>query len=279
MANDTSNSISALKDAISFLDDDSKGTYYYLVANAYAYYGETDSAIGFYNKAILAGGYELELIKDQYPHVYSKLDTNKLRAAIRKQAAKIDFETYNRYHQTIAIDQSFRNFFYRSSEYANPEKKNLIDSMYYRVDSNTFEFIKFVFARYGYPTFSKLGFAPYAFTAMLLHATAHSNEWGEFIFQKLDSLNRVCKFPDKSQILFFKDRQQLIRTGKAKYGLLGDKGRYLSIAEIDKVDSIRFKHNLLRVKEENAEVNQLPANYKPIPYPPNYFCLKKYHLN
>jgi hypothetical protein len=55
--------------------------------------------------------------------------------------------------------------------------------------------------------------------------------------------------------------------------------RFMVIEDINKADSIRFIYNQIRIKEEALPTDNVPAGYKPMPYPKNYFCLKKYHFD
>jgi hypothetical protein len=157
--------------------------------------------------------------------------------------------------------------------------KTLVNKVFYRADSTSFELIRFVLDKYGYPTYKKLGFPTSDLHVLIMHTTTYDNAWSNYILNKLEQLNATCDYPEKSQLLFLIDRQRIRQGKKSLAGLSGGSRRYFTIEDIKKVDSIRFSYNLLRLKDENYPGDSLPDNYQPQPYPANYFCGKKYRID
>ena len=278
--NDYKMSISVLKDAVSFLDADNIGDFYFEIAEAFKSNKEIDSSATYYTKAIQFG-YPASWIMERSPEIYKKMDSKKIKRYTQQLKEKIDFDLYDKFVQTLAIDQSFRNdILYPLSETSDKTlsayKKEIFDTLFSKIDDNTFEFVKWVLDNYQFPSSYKLGFYPKGFMRLIMHTTDKNNEQGKYLFSKLEGLNKQCNFPEKSKILFLKDRQYLYNNKKSLCGLMGH-GSQFEIEHIDDADSIRFSYNQIRLKEFFAN-DSLPKEYKPIPYPDNYFCLKKYHI-
>ncbi|HXS35581.1 MAG TPA: hypothetical protein VN721_02685 [Flavipsychrobacter sp.] len=282
--------ISALKDAISFLDSNRAGDYYFELGDYYSHTTDTDSAALYFTKAIKRG-YPLTWIKSGYPTIYSKIDSAKIQKYILDLKAKIDFDLYDKFVQINALDQAVRDgTLYPINDifHGTPEQKAFIDTMSIRVDSNTFEFVKQVLEKYKYPIAYNLGFYPSGFMGLLLHITAVDNARSRNLFAILEELNRTCNFPQKSIILFLKDRQKLYNEHNSCCGLFGGINRYSDIVDVNKADSIRLSYNQLRLKEETSRDDTTSIRnrselrskgYKPKPYPKKYFCIEKYHFD
>ena len=71
-------SISVLKDAISFLDADYIGDYYFEIAEEYKSNKDIDSAVAYYTKAIQFG-YPASWIMERSPEIYKKMDAKKIK--------------------------------------------------------------------------------------------------------------------------------------------------------------------------------------------------------
>lgn len=279
-----------LKDGISFLNTEQRsGEFYYLLGEAYSHDNKADSAAIYFTLAIKLG-YPLNWVKDGYPDIVQKIDPNKLELYAFDLRKKIDFDLYDRFVQALALDQATRNgTLYPENEIydGTPEKKAFIDTLTERVDSITSEFVNSILDKYGYPSADELGFYPSGIMGLILHITASDNEMSRKLFIKLSKLNEQCNFPQKSTILFLKDRQKYYKERKDCCGLIGSTERYQSIENINEADSIRFLYNQIRLKEEVSgndstsikNRQQLDARgYKPTPYPKNYFCNEKYHF-
>ena len=279
-------SISATRDAFSFLGPDLRPQFFDLLGGAYAYYKQFDSATKYYTIAVMQGGYDINIVKEKYPEVYQKMDTNKIKKVLTKTKEKIDLDLYSKFATTFAIDQSIRGGAVFPESYWQGKNTplcltNLIDSVSHNVDSVSFEFVKWVLDTYKFPDYNKLGFMPEGFVAMILHVTAYQNEkWDKYIYDKLTELHTSCNYVYKSQILFLKEREKLFNNLKTQVGGIGGKDRYANILYVNKADSIRLEYNMLRIKDEAKGFpgNTIPDGYKPIAYPKNFFCLKKYHL-
>jgi len=274
---DTTQYINTLKDAVSFLDTTQAGEYFPFIATAYASLKQYDSAILYYTRAV-EWGYDIDNIRNDMSHVYNLMDTNKLKRINLEQRAKTDFDLYSSFMQQGALDQFVRgDIFFPESGRASipPCKKSVLDTLITTVDDSTFEFVKYILENYQYPTQHQLGFFPMYFNVFLMHVTAEDNENSRYIFKKLEELNKTCNLPDKSRILFYKERQ-MWEHDKGYCGLWGGLNK---IENINKADSIRFLYNQVRLKEQVAGRKQiLPKEYNPTPYPKNYFCLKKYQI-
>jgi len=280
--------VSALKDGLTFLDKEQAGDFYYELAGDYVHLN-ADSAALYFTKAI-ERGYPANWIKGSYPDVYKKMDSDKIKQYTIANRSKIDFDVYDKFVKTLAIDQSVRDgtlFPENEIFHGTPEKRAFIDTLSLRVDSATFEFTMWVLNNYGFPSEHELGFYPSGFLGLLLHIAAQDNNHSKAVLQKLDELNAACKFPQKSTILFLKDRQKLYTTGKGYCGVAGY-NRYAAIEDVTKADSIRLANNQVRLQDEVFRSDSISVKnrtmlynkgYKPKPYPKNYFCLKKYHLD
>jgi hypothetical protein len=287
-SNDWPRAVSILKDGLSYLPPDIAGNYYYELASDYTHF-DTDSAITYFTKAITQG-YPEEWIKTSYPAIYLKMDSVEIKKYTAENRAKIDFALYNNFVSVLERDQFIRNEDYFPRRYLFDSAltiKKVIDTLYNKVDSSTFEFVKEVLEKYQYPTENKLQFYPSGFMVFLLHLTSVDDERSKYIIKKLDELNETCDLPRKSIILALIDRQKLYATGKSCCGVAGY-NRYASIADLTKVDSIRFSYNQIRLAEElsgsdSTSVKSLrelkSRGYKKRPYPKNYFCNEKYHFN
>lgn len=240
-SNDWPRAVSILKDGLSYLPPDIAGNYYYELASDYTHF-DTDSAITYFTKAITQG-YPEEWIKTSYPAIYLKMDSVEIKKYTAENRAKIDFALYNNFISVLERDQFIRNKDYFPRRYLFDSAltiKKVIDTLYNKVDSSTFEFVKEVLEKYQYPTENKLQFYPSGFMVFLLHLTAVDDERSKYIIKKLDELNETCDLSRKSIILALIDRQKLYATGKSCCGVAGY-NRYASIADLTKVDSIRFK--------------------------------------
>ncbi len=281
---DTLRSIEILKDAISFLGPSRQGEYYWEVAQSYSKLKQYDSSAAWYEKAI-EWGYDIESLKWYSPEVYRRMDTNRIKAITAEHRKKIDPVLYQRFEAQFQMDQVVRSGeFYTIDEKGDTlkgvKRKSLIDSIFQKVDDSTFRFLKWVFRKYEFPTFHELGFFPMGIMPMILHVTDYRNENATYIFNKLREFSNKCEF-QRSSLLFLMDRQKYNNDKKSYCGLIGAGQRFLNIEDISKADSIRFAYNQLRLKEEAAYWDgklKLPPDYKPRPYPKNYFCLKKYEI-
>jgi hypothetical protein len=157
--------------------------------------------------------------------------------------------------------------------------QNVIRSlMYRRIDSLNFLFLIDVIHKYGYPSYQKVGFYS-NFIYMVMHVAAYPDKMGTEILREIDSLVNSGDFVEKSNLLVFIDRNSLNSTGKTLAGTYGRK-RFELIKDIKSVDSIRFKYNMLRLKEdaEDGGDGPTPKGYVAIPYPAQYFCSSKYNI-
>ncbi len=277
--NDTNSNrgITTLKDAVSFLEPEKAADYYWILAQRFKKMKQYDSSIVWYEKAI-ESGHEVESIKRTENEIYRRMDTNKINKIILEQRKKINFDLYNMFVSQHAIDQAIRNEDLFPIDDASMRECiiHVLSSAYKTIDDSTFRFLKNVFENYGFPTFHKLGFFPAAINIMILHVTAYKNENATYVLQKLEEFNKYCDY-NKFDILMLKDRQMYINEKKNTAGLFGSGERYLYIKDVGKVDSIRFEYNCVRLKDEaDTWGGKLPDNYKPRPYPINYFCLEKY---
>ncbi len=272
-------SVEIMKDAITFLEPNRRYDYYYSVGDSYAYLNQFDSAVKYYRLAVSEGGYPLASVKEKYPGVYYKLDTNTLRNRLKKHTAEIDLVLFSRFSNTLLLDQAVRGFLVTEREFldTNAQKRELLNILFDRTDSNTFEFVRYVLERYKFPTFQRLHFYPNGFMGMILHMAAYNNEWSEYLYSRLAELNTQCEFPQKSQILFLRERYARRNGGITKAGVMVGDNRFMNVADITKADSIRLQHNMLRIQEERRPGEEVSKNYVPMPYPKNYFCLKKYN--
>ena len=282
--------ISILKDAITFLDSDQVDDYYYELGGYYNRLNNNDSARYYFTKAIQSG-YAASSIKRSYPAIFKTIDSNIILKYFISQKTKIDFSLYDKFVGALAVDQSVRDGTLFPEEdifHGAPIKIAFIDTLSRRVDSVNSEFILWFLEKYQFPNEYKLGFYPSGFIALLLHITAYDNKGSRALFSKLEYLNKTCNFPQKSIVLYLKDRQKLYKENKSCCGLTGyDAIRYTSIENVNIADSIRFTYNQIRLKEELTQNDTASKNtlnelirrgYKPVPYPNNYFCLKKYHF-
>lgn len=280
---DEQRSVDILMDAISFLEPDQKGEYYWEVAESYSHLKQYDSSAAWYEKAI-EWGYDLSSLIANAPAVYKRLDTARLNAIAYAHGRQADPALYRQFQYQIEMDQVVRD-----GEISTvPEhgekfrvihndsiKKRLID----KVDDSTARFVQWVLDKYGFPTYRQLNFYPHGLWVEILHVTAHRNASATHVLNRLTDLSNKCKFR-KSQVLFLKDRQKYLNEKKSYCGLVGAGDRYLYIEDVSKADSIRVVYNQLRLNEEAVSWNgKLPPGYKPRPYPKNYFCLKKYNID
>ncbi|MBS1584823.1 MAG: hypothetical protein JSS82_04695 [Bacteroidetes bacterium] len=280
---DEQRSVDILKDAISFLEPDQKGEYYWEIASSYKRLKQYDSSAAWYQKAI-DWGYDLSSLIWNAPEVYNRMDTNKLNTIAREHGRKADPVLYRQFMNQLKMDQVVRSGEIATAPENGDEpmvihndsiKQRLIE----KVDDSTARFVKWVLDKYGFPTYRQLNFYPRGFWVEILHVTAHRNANAARVLTKLTALSDECRFR-KSQVLFLKDRQKYYNDKKSYCGLTGPGDRYLYIEDISKADSIRLANNHVRLKEEATSWNgKLPPGYKPRPYPKNYFCLKKYNID
>ena len=273
--------ISAMKDALSYLDDSAIfniGEYYAELGEDYMAEKNYDSAVAYYMKAVEWGGENKASLKEK-PELYSHLDTNLLNKYDEIQRRKIDFALYDQFAEVKAIDQSVRNgIFFPISGVKNKPAcwEQIEDTLSLEADAHDFKFVRSFIETYGrLPSPYKLGFNP-SFFVYLLHITANDNENSKYLFELLNTMNESCTFPCKSLLIFMIDRQQYGKSRKTFCGTFGP-DRFRTIEDVSKADSIRFRYNLLRIKED-ATPAEIPPGYKPSAYPSNYFCLKKYGL-
>lgn len=279
---DDQKGIEIFKDALTFLDTNRRGEYYWELGKWYMSIKQYDSSVAWYEKAI-EWGYDLDFVKAYLPEVYTRMDTNRMNAVFFEHRKRTNFTLYERFVAQLTIDQSVRNnLLFSNDKYRDTTtpacERAFADTMFQRVDDSTFRFLKWVFENYGFPTFRQLGFHPGGIMAMIMHVTGYKNEQAAYLFNKLDELSNQCQL-QKSSILVIRERQKYANEKKSCCGLYGPGQRYLAIEDPSKTDSIRFAYNQLRLKDEASYWNgKLPPGYKPRPYPKNYFCLKKYNI-
>lgn len=279
---DTLSSIKILKDALTFLSPERRGDYYWEVAQSYYLLKQYDSAAKWYGEAAV-WGYDIDYLKLYAPEVYKRIDTNKVDMALEKNRGKVDPELYKMFATQLEMDQGVRT----GKVFSVPgsgdslipvHDTSIAKRIMQKVDDSTFRFLKWVFQKYGFPTYHQLGFYPRGMSAMILHVTASRPEQATCIINKLKEFSDQCKY-QRSSLLFLMDRRKYYYDKKSYCGLIGAGQRYLYIEDIGKADSIRFAYNQVRLKEEAASWGgELPPGYKPRPYPKNYFCLKKYEI-
>ena len=275
--------VEAFKDAMSFIKDSGKiGGYYSELGDIYLSFNDTSSAIENFSKGIKMGSLEnLDYVKQNNPDIFKKMDTNKLKKYDLEYKKKIDFNLYNKYISAYTLDQSVRDgtiFPEFVTGISDSLKDIFINIACNRVDSINYSFLMDVLHQYGIPWYNKVNFG-FNYVLFALHITAEDDEHSRLLLQYLRDLNNSCDYILKSQILFFMERQKFFHNQKTRAGLLGRKNKYIAIEDIHKADSIRFSYNQIRIKEEASPRDSIPKEYKPIPYPKNYFCLKKYHFD
>ena len=311
--------LNTFKDAISFIQDSNQiGDYYSQLAELFLYYKETDSAIVYFTKGIKYGSsiVDYDFIKTDYDYreIYAKIDTNLLKEYDLKFKSYIDTNLYHRYLEARDLDQSIRvendreyilnKIISMKNNLNNKQSKRVvnngnemyniitmdvgeidnhkellvdipdsikqiaIDKVFNFVDSVNFIFINDIFQRYGFPHKFKNGFG-IKYVIFALHIIPY------------DSLNKTCDFPEKSAILVFMEKKKYCLEQKSLCGKWGGSMNkiYMEIEDINKADSIRFLYNDIRIKEEALPSSTIPKEYKSLPYPKNYFCLKKYHFD
>ena len=278
--------ISAMVDALSYLDKAARPAYYGELGELFAFYKIPDSAVKYYTLAIKEGGYDIEAVKENYPELYGRLAKQKLKNLKLREEPNLFF--YRKFTSALAVDQIIRSdealasAVYDKKDSFTAIRKEIYDRLVYDVDSTTFTFVKWVLDTIGFPSYTKLGFVPEGFVAELLHITAYGkSDWDNYLYPKLTALNALGDYALKSQILFFKDRQSTYNGRKTLTGAFGERNRYGDIVNIKAADSIRFQYNLLRIKDEAPSYpsSTVPAAYSAGRYPNNYFCLKKYGLD
>jgi len=264
-----------MNDAISFLPKEQRGAFYRKIGSHYNSSKNYDSAAIYYTKAVECG-YDLDVIVRTEPQSYMRMDTSRMKKLAETYRQRIDIELYNAYIGQITLDQAVRNnsLLPDSNEDTTYCRQRLLTSIEQNIDKGTFHFLKWVFDNYQYPTFEQVGFDMNLW-AMVLHVTAYENHDADYVLKKLTELNKSGSFPERSQILFLKDRQEYQNHRTSEAGAFCQ--YYNSIRYGNKADSIRYEYNLVSLKDEaNKYRKALPAGYSPQPYPQNYFCLKKY---
>jgi tetratricopeptide (TPR) repeat protein len=278
---DNNKSIVILKDAISFLDYERGGEYYWEVAHRYCLIRRFDSAAEWYSKAI-EWGYSSQKVERDAAEAFEKLDLNRIYQLEQRHRRNIDFFTYEEFVKQNALDQAVRGdvmYSWDDSALKSREVLSFVDSMIERVDDRTFSFIKMIFDKYSFPTYRELGFTPVGISSMILHLTARNDSNARYVFKELDKFSRACEYL-KSDLMLLLDRQKYIATKRTYCGLFGSGERYLSVVDVQKVDSMRFEYNRVRLLDEaSANGMKLPVNYVARHYPKNYFCMKKYEVD
>ncbi|MBL7692075.1 MAG: hypothetical protein JNM41_10810 [Flavipsychrobacter sp.] len=278
---DYNKSIVILKDALSFLDYERGGEYYWEVAHRYYLIRRFDSAAEWYSKAI-EWGYSSQKVKRDAVEAFGKLDLNRIDQLELRHRRNIDFFIYEEFVKQNSLDQVVRGdvmYSWDDSALKRREVLAFVDSMIERVDNRTFSFIKMIFDKYSFPTYRELGFTPVGISSMILHLTARNDSKAIYIFKELDKFSRSCEYL-KSDLILLLDRQKYTTSKQTLCGLFGSGERYLSVANVHNVDSVRFEYNRVRLLDE-ASVNglKLPVNYVARQYPKNYFCMKKYEVD
>ena len=183
--------------------------------------------------------------------------------------ATFNWEYYNAFQQLYGIDQIIRT----------QRSFNVLgrDSVFYMVDSITFDKAMRLVKQYGYPQQSKHGFTDDVLSLILLHASVYGEKQYDQIVELMNENmdNCLCL---KGNLAVLKDRRlDWYYREKQLAGTWNYPGEFNPIEDLDMVDSIRFSHNLLNLAEFAKKSNRtLPKKYQPTPYPKNYFCQNKW---
>ncbi len=277
---DSAMQLAALKDGISFLEPQQAADYFFELAELYDNRDMSDSAVRYYALA-MEHGYDINAIRN-IAVVKRGIDKAQIARYDAANRAKIDFRVYEQFISAAAIDQSVRNgTLIPEEQFTGPgapmDTRLRNDTLFQRADANGYKFVKWVFENHGYPDPYKLGFTPPAFDKILLHITARQNKMAEYVFTKMEEMAAKCEYPTWSAILFMRDRSQYYNGGTSNSGVWRP-DEIGKITNLQRADSLRMAYNHLRLKEGVPKDIVLPVTYKPAPYPPGYFCLKKYHI-
>jgi tetratricopeptide (TPR) repeat protein len=276
--------IDVYKDAISFMDESATDEeIFWNICYCYDTLGYYDSSVAYAIKAIDAG-LGANNIRNSVPKTYARLpEAKKLEKPL---GPKVDWDLYNIVLGIRSVDQFVRgNDFYGEGwlpdslvKYQQPIARaigKLADSANYRMEMN-------ILRKYGWPTFKKVGFYNAMDLRVLMHNVRYPG-YGRKLLDTLYVLGSICEGIRRSTVLKLEDNRVLnggepgLGEGKNLVGFWG-RNRYNIIYDISKADSIRLANNHVRLKEDVPPGESLPKDYKPIPYPKNYFCLKKYQI-
>lgn len=193
-----------------------------------------------------------------------------IQEAYRKPSEVFHWDLYNSIQGLRAIDQSVRMRGGGLGVLADDSLSMM--HLFTTVDSIVFEAVVELIKAHGYPSQVTHGFNE-SYMLFFLHSSMYSEEKYELIREHVKKQNEMC-LCKKGELALLADRRlDWIYKKKQVAGTWNYPGEFLPIEDLEKVDSIRFQHNLLNLRDWGRMTGRSrPEEYKPMDYPENYFC-------
>ncbi|GEM_PF-5346085 len=265
-------SLAAMTKAISIKETESSDTDYFILALAYSAIDSVDQAFNALLNAAKKGLNREFFESEDFKNVKVKAGAERWKE-INNQ--------YNDYHNQykLALNLEYRlavEQLIGSDQRIRSSKDDLRQQDYILFDSLNFTDLKKLFEKYGFPSMKKDGFNWEVVDVFMMHYSVESLDKYKEVVKLLEAAHSQC-LSDLGDISVITDRRKRwIDQTAQTYGawnLSSEKGVFGEIENVQEVDNRRFKYNLLRLKEQSElEGRALPKDYKPLPYPKDYFC-------
>ena len=277
--------IEVFKDALYFLEENNDDAEVFLgLVHCYDTMHNYDSSVAYAMRAIdkgLGAGYFYSYTPRTFEHL-----PNDERLLWPRPGQEVNWGLFKLTQQMFGLDQYFRTSENFESQWLPDSleqyKMPIILSLFHLADSNNYMLQMKIFRKFGWPTYQKVGFYNAVSPGGLMHNVRYPG-FGRHLLDTLYHFGSRCEGILKSKVLKLEDNRVYhggevsMGSGKNLIGFTG-RDRYNLIYDIKKADSIRLANNHVRLKEDVPPGETLPKEYRPVPYPKNYFCMKKYQL-
>ena len=254
------------KKAFSFLPEESKNKYNYILLSQYFSANELIDSAAYYAEKAMKNGYDPDNIlkkQDFEPLINSEYWEN--LQDLKPTLNNFNWEYYNALKEMAGIDQAIRD--------ENKLGKWANDSIYYLVDSINLYALKELINKYGFPSVTSHGFNFTETMIFLIHSSVYSEEMFKEVLNILHEANHDCLI-SKGLIATFIDRRIMwVENEKQVTGTWNNAKEFNPISDLSNVDSLRFNFNLLNLEDYGRMRGfKVPDDYLKSNYPKNYFC-------